>query len=291
MIFLHNSRRDGYVRSQVDDLLRRVAAELDAGRPVRPLINSVGLRMGDRFPGRKNCDVDAVDWFLGQLRSEGGRDAGGFTGDPWHDILEVTQFGGRGPGDGLSYRAFRKHFAQECARAWSDFGTLPGARLQWLCARKDNELRDEAGQQLAALRRGWARAATASAAGRTFTFRSARAKWKGRTRRVTELVDDAGLAAFNMTGENVRGSAQARIFFPDNQVLRFMVRGIRTETAIMTAVDQTGARVARYRNTATGFSQRAEIIVNPQWDLTTERLLAVLISAPWLSRYFASEQQ
>jgi len=171
---------------------------------------------------------------------------------------------------------------------------LPGVRLCWLRLGRDCELRDEAGNPLASLRHGAHFAvrpkATATAAGRTFTFRPARLKSKGKIRSVTELVDDSGLAAFSLTGENLDGRAQARVTFANRQVLRFLVREVSRETAIMTAVDQNGMRVARYRNTVTGLAQQAEIIVNPQWELTDERSLAIAISTPWLNRYFASEQ-
>jgi DivIVA domain-containing protein len=52
----------GYDAAEVDGLLRRVAAELDAGRPVCPLIGSASFRVR-----RQGYDIDAVDWFLGQL--------------------------------------------------------------------------------------------------------------------------------------------------------------------------------------------------------------------------------
>ena len=50
----------------------------------------------------------------------------------------------------------------------------------------------------------------------------------------------------------------------------------------MTAVDQAGNSVARYR-ISDGMDQ---IIVNPRWNLTDELALAIVISAPWLSSYF-----
>jgi DivIVA domain-containing protein len=57
----------GYDTTQVDDLLRRVADELDAGRPAGPLIKSAVFR--DAWPG---YEIDAVDWFLGQLLGHDG---------------------------------------------------------------------------------------------------------------------------------------------------------------------------------------------------------------------------
>jgi DivIVA domain-containing protein len=51
----------GYDVAQVDDLLRRIAAEIDADRPIEPLIGNVSFRSRGRTPG---YDVQAIDWFL-----------------------------------------------------------------------------------------------------------------------------------------------------------------------------------------------------------------------------------
>jgi len=56
----------GYSAIEVDDLLRRVAAELDAGQPAGPLIANATFQSG----GKRSYDIDAVDWFLGQLTSQ-----------------------------------------------------------------------------------------------------------------------------------------------------------------------------------------------------------------------------
>lgn len=56
---------------------------------------------------------------------------------------------------------------------------------------------------------------------------------------------------------------------------------------IMTAVDQAGNKVARYRIIGPGFFGRpVEIIVHPDQQLTNELVLAIVISAPWLLSYF-----
>ena len=68
----------GYDAPQVDGLLRRIAVELDAGRPAGPLIADATLQpaeMGLRSP--RGYDIDAVDWFLDQLRSCGNGDCAG----------------------------------------------------------------------------------------------------------------------------------------------------------------------------------------------------------------------
>jgi hypothetical protein len=56
----------------------------------------------------------------------------------------------------------------------------------------------------------------------------------------------------------------------------------------MTAVDQAGTKVARYRfaPTRTGARMRVEITVHPDQRLTDELTLAIAESAPWLRSYF-----
>ncbi len=71
----------GYDARQVNDLCRRVAAELDAGGSAGPLIQNASFRklsFGLRY------DIDAVDWFLDQfLLPPGHVEPGGIGGDPW----------------------------------------------------------------------------------------------------------------------------------------------------------------------------------------------------------------
>ncbi len=55
---------DGYDVAQVDELLGRIAEELDAGRPAGPLTRDAAFRVR-----RNGYAVGDVDWFLGQLLS------------------------------------------------------------------------------------------------------------------------------------------------------------------------------------------------------------------------------
>lgn len=58
----------------------------------------------------------------------------------------------------------------------------------------------------------------------------------------------------------------------------------------MTAVDQAGNSVVRYRIIFPPGLPRpsiVEIAVNPGWELTDELVLAIAISAPWLGSYFS----
>ena len=64
----------------------------------------------------------------------------------------------------------------------------------------------------------------------------------------------------------------------------------------MTAVDQAGTKVARYRITGKGpglwekvfplQGRPVDITVNPSWELTNQQVLTIAISAGWLDRYF-----
>ncbi|HEV2377700.1 MAG TPA: hypothetical protein VGS19_36750 [Streptosporangiaceae bacterium] len=106
---------------------------------------------------------------------------------------------------------------------------------------------------------------------------------------VRELADDTGLAVLYTSGDNFFGRAYARISFQGGRWLRFLVRGTRLSNAIMTAIDQDGQRVARYRAVGGIHKRRrqsVEITVKPNWTLSAERILAITMSAPWLSSYF-----
>jgi hypothetical protein len=57
----------------------------------------------------------------------------------------------------------------------------------------------------------------------------------------------------------------------------------------MTAVDEAGNRVARYRVLGQPlFRDPVEITVHPDWELTDQRALAIAISARWLGSYFST---
>jgi hypothetical protein len=124
----------GWNVAQVDDLLRRVAAEIDAGRPVRPLLDSTTLRR-DKY----GYDAEAVYWFLEPLRVDH-RDLAGMSQDPWRGLAVAAQFSRSesghlaGAGARPARKALREYCAGECRKAWLDFGELPGVRLrlEWI---------------------------------------------------------------------------------------------------------------------------------------------------------------
>lgn len=206
----------------------------------------------------------------------------------------------------------RRDFAQECEAEWRDFSQQPGTRLWWVRAgATQRELRTADRQTVASLRYG--RPTTVRAGGRTYTRkrvpRSSRPRiaeivghsrprsenvWAKINRRpaltnLRELCDETGLPVLYTSGNHVDRSAGARITFPDRRSLTFPVRGTRRTNAIMTAVDQNGNKIARYRLTVIRpLADKAEIIVHPGQPLTDELVLALAISAGWLSSYFQS---
>jgi hypothetical protein len=292
--------RAGYRARDVDELLGRVVAELEAGRPVGQLIKNATLRQ-PVWTRDVGYDVDAVDWFLGQfLLPPGQPELAGICDDPWRD-LPVAQLtlGGQA--------SFEE--------AWRDFGQLPGTRLWWgEAGRGLTELRTAEQQTLASVRRSFLSGhlgGTVSTSGRSFTYerRSVRDRtepdpetWgrrSGTVRRWYRLVDETGTPIlYESWLGNFDMRAPACIKFPDQRWLRFLVRGsgrwflVRPSgpsNAIMTAVDQAGNRVARYRfidkdsallrTAVLGLSKPVEIIVHPGWKLTDELTLALAISA------------
>jgi len=342
--FMH---RGGYLATDVDDLLCRVAAELDAGRPAGPLIENATFRMGK---GKKAYDIDAVDWFLDQLLPQDHRGSARTSADPWRDVGDVAQLvrGGVGglaqryPRSKPSAKEARAWFAGQCQNAWRDFGQPPGTQLWWgPVGPALRELRTADRQTLASLKYGWWRLpirlrptklTTATVpGGRSFRYtstgvrrRSTADSWppgvadiaartrsdgpghfsaatmkdsqqRAVARAVHELVDEMGTPILYTSGLNFNRRACACVTFPDGRWLRFLVRGTKRANAIMTAVDQAGNEVTRYRVIAGGrdlretldsWSRSVEITVNPGWELTDGLALAIAVSADWLSSYF-----
>lgn len=216
-------------------------------------------------------------------------------------------------------------FLQACQSAWRDFGQHHGTRLRWVKATPGlvrsarYELRTAEQQTIASRVAGHR---TVEAGGRSFTWKktslpvgSTAGSWppgvaelatrsrrdvvghfaagtrSGRAprwvRAVSELVDEAGTPVLYASGRCYDERAAVRVTFPDQRWLRFLVRGTHPENAIMTAVDQAGNRVVRYRRPAEGWDT-VEITVNPNWQLTDELILVIAISASYLKSYFDS---
>jgi DivIVA domain-containing protein len=270
---------------QVNALLDRIAAELDAGRPVGPLIANA-MFASDSFVG---YEAGAVDWFLERLRHRED------PADPWRDLAADPYYIRREPGDPAGRVA--RPSKQECRDAWESFGRQPGTRLQSV----RGELRTEDQQMVVTVTGlGWRKSVAVTAGGRTFQGRRVPGSWRdiiqaiGRDHPSTPAhlerrADhrDIYLRQFlQESGEPVLytgGGPVARyIKFPGQRWLRFPVRGTGLANAIMTAVDQGGNKIARYRLV----QKTTEITLHPGQQLTGELALAIAISAPWLRSRF-----
>jgi hypothetical protein len=106
---------------------------------------------------------------------------------------------------------------------------------------------------------------------------------------IGELVDEAGTPIMYRHGRNLNHRAYACITFPDRRWVRFWVRGIHRKHGIMTAVDQAGKKVARYRITDEYRTKSVEITVHPDQKLTDELVLMIMESAEWLASYYRAE--
>jgi hypothetical protein len=323
----------GYDTRQVDDLVLRIAAELDARRPAGPLIENATLQ---RRIYRRRYDIDAVDWFLGQLLLPPGHSELAEIGaDPWRDLAvtqlalgEVSGLAGRDRHGRARRQQGGEYFVEQCENAWRGFGELPGTHLWWGKVGRAFELRTADRQTLASARGSWFKT-TISAGGRSFAFKVVSAGGRiiaygdgteeptppgadefyarvsrdafghftktldGRTQpwrssvKVEELADETRIPVLYTCGRNFNCRAYHSIMFPDQRRLRFLVRGIHLGNAIMTAVDQAGNRVVRYR---IADKKSTEITVNPGWKLTDELTLAIAISASWLDSYFQRQE-
>jgi hypothetical protein len=299
----------GYDAADVYDLLARVAAELDSGRPVRPLIANATFQVPSKwsFLKRRGLLTGAVDWFLEQLLlQENPSEMARTNTDPWRDLATEPYCVYREPGELAGLVAAPPQ--QEYADAWRDFGWQPGTRLSWVQAGAHcYELR-AAGQQTLATSKG-RRSPTLSLDGRIFTWYPAQpmflrniAETIGRDRpgapsrmlgadikaiELDALIDEKQRPVLYKGGRHFHYYAGAYVKFPGHQGLRFPVRATGVADAVMTAVDQAGNKVARYRVAPDDNNAwTVQISVHPDRQLTDELTLAIAVSAPFLRSYF-----
>jgi hypothetical protein len=226
-------------------------------------------------------------------------------------------------------RAEARHYLlEECQRGWRGFDLLPGVHL-WRNGgwpRLKDELRTAEQQAIATVR-----PPTITTGGRNFTWKEVRRErysdpviaeiiasaiqdssghFDAETSRriqqarqgegwevlpgLWELIDDAGAPILYVTGMALYGTGMEGISFPDQRRLRFRIRGAHSTNGIMTAVDQAGNRIARYRITshADGVGPgKTAITVNPSWELADDLVLAITAAADWLTAAFGVGSQ
>jgi DivIVA domain-containing protein len=341
----------GYDTAAVGELLDRVAAELDAGRPAGPVIEGVifpaatGDGHGALLGKSGGYDFVAVDGVVAQLRRQ---DDPAVRADPWRD-LPAWHYGMAIPEAGAAdpVRAWRqaappraarrraaKDYEQACADAWRDFSLAPGTQLSLeRTGMFRSELRGD-GYTLVSVQFKLRLAmenqtSTYCRDGRTYTPSPVKkAQWPAvaaqiaarepisavhlpptapapRTGakaarsqapaareggRMYSLSDWTGLPVLYTGGSHLDGRAHGYVEFPGQRSFRFPVRGTARSNAIMTAVDQAGRPVARYRVAAESLSSGwrvIEITVHPDHGLTDELSLMLAVTAPWVWDYFA----
>jgi hypothetical protein len=203
-----------------------------------------------------------------------------------------------------------KWFAGPCEKAWRNFRQQPGAHLagQWDIYWEPRPWQRKLVSRLADFAEvGWGNE-TIRAGGMRFKFETmdrarsaspviakiaaraardadghfAKPRQRRKPPRVAGLMDEAKSPVLYISGENFARRACFCVTFPDGRWLRFLVRGTNAENAIMTAVDQVGVKVARYRAGDSGL----EITVHPGQQLTDELTLGLAIAQRRLSSYF-----
>ena len=304
-------RSGGYDTAAVDELMDRIATELDAGRPVADLIENATLPRQSaqlRRGFRGGYDFASVDWVLSQLGRQDDPEA---RADPWRDL------------PAWRYSMAAKDYARECAEACRDFSAQPGTRLglartgvgRW-------ELRTGDQDTLASARTVAAKSFARD--GRIYRLsRVKAAQWPAVAAEIgskrpgspahlprTEPDPRTGAEAARRNDATARkdftlksladrtdppvlytggGHIDRRpggyVQFPGRRWLRFPVRGTRRSNAIMTAVDQEGRQLARYM---IGDRRMIHVTVHPDLRLTDELILTVALTARWVSSYFNS---
>jgi hypothetical protein len=106
----------------------------------------------------------------------------------------------------------------------------------------------------------------------------------GRLSPVHELRGPDATTLLSISGSNLDLQATASISFGPDDFLRFPVGGFVAHFGIMTAVDGQGTRVAWYRMGSSW--SNLEIAVNPEWELTKERIAAIAMAAPFFLAHF-----
>lgn len=103
-----------------------------------------------------------------------------------------------------------------------------------------------------------------------------------------ELIDPSdGIVVLRVIGRHYGGKSDAVVAFSDQRRFRFPILGTGISDEVMTAVDEEGNKVVRYREakrrtTQTRSAARIEAVVNPALKVTPDLLLLVAISSGFL---------
>jgi hypothetical protein len=100
--------------------------------------------------------------------------------------------------------------------------------------------------------------------------------------------DSFGSPVLWRAGQHFNQRATTLISLPDGRWFRFPVRGQRRTNAVMTAVDESLNRVVRYKKAAGRIGDEIRLVVNPMFTLTDDLILVIVLTAPLVSRYFAT---
>jgi hypothetical protein len=318
----------GYAAAEVDELLRQAAAELDAGRFAGPLIDNARFQRTRSGPRYDIDAVDWFLGQFPHRLGRADRAGPGTDPWRDLAVAQLTQSKASGPGmQPKPDNDFLRSECETACRDFSQQPGphLLYTRNVWsgVCELRTAEQQPIASLKGASLSGGPVRT-TVNLGGRTFTNKSpkiparrtadawppriadlAASSWRdsaghfaaetmssGARRLVARTVrgftDETGTPILYSHGCNFYRRAYARITFPDQRWLRFLVRGTSRKNAVMTAVDQAGSKVARYRDTRLLPTGTVAVTVHPGRQLTDELVLAVAISAPWLVSYFAN---
>lgn len=296
--------REGYDQDEVDAFLEEIRETFLGIR--KPFLTSDDVR-NKQFSAtllRPGYDRDEVDAYLNEVEL---RLTAQPLGQPRGD--EPAPEGSRLPAQdepaggrtGLrprpSRHAVQQRYAQERWKEWDEFDQQPGTYLllEWVTIAR-RELRSADQQTIGSVTYRWydpiVGNANISEIGGYFSLNLDRFVLKSTGyAQSRQLVDMMGTPVFYTSGMNFEHLAKASVSFPDGRSLRFPVQGTSRANAIMTAVDEVGNSVARYRivpfSTGSLGRKNIQIAVHPGRELTNELILAIVISAPQLRSYFS----
>jgi len=252
---------------------------------------------------------------MGQFLLRPGHFGPAGTGDdPWRGVpvAQLTADGVSSPASRFSWvtssfskamssrRREHPNFTRQCDRTWLDFDQLPGPRLWYGYLRKFWALCTEDRQVVASKQKGVINTGGQDFTGTILAKHKATPQktWSSPPNSKWRTVMDEAKTPIQYEGlyANYNWRALSSALFPDQRWLRFLVRGTWEPNAVMTAVDQAGNNVARYRlnykdlrvgqEKLGGKKKLVEIAVHADWQLTDELALVLMRSAEWLESYF-----